>query len=173
MKLHIKAKVFSIHDKMEVLDENDEVAYRVSSKALSIHDKTRIEDAAGNEIAFVHAKAVSIHHVYYVEMADGTGFTMKEELAHLRDYIDVEELGWQLRGESVLAFDFDVYDANGHLLATAHRKFASMHGMYFIDIVDESRADELVALFVVVKHIIDHREDVSTTPSSTSAPSGD
>lgn len=169
MKLHIKAKVVSIHDKMEVLDESDEVVYRVSSKAISIHDKTRIEDAAGNEIAFIHAKAVSIHHVYYVEMADGTSFTMKEELTHLRDHIDVEELGWQLRGENVLAFDFGVYDADGRLLATAHRKLVSMHGIYDIDIVDENRADELIALFVVVKHIIDQRQQVATTSTSSSA----
>ncbi len=168
MKLHIKAKVVSIHEKMEVLDENDELVYRVSSKAISIHDKTHIEDAAGNEVAFIHAKAMSIHHVYYVEMADGTGYTMKEELTHLRDHIDVEELGWQLRGENVLAFDFDVYDADERLLAKAHRKLVSMHGIYYIDIVDESRADELIALFVVVKHIIDQRQQVVTTPAASS-----
>lgn len=169
MKLHIKAKVVSIHDKMEVLDENDEAVYRVSSKAITIHDKTHIEDAAGNEVAFIHAKAVSIHHVYYVEMADGTSFTMKEELTHLRDHIDVEELGWQLRGENVLAFDFGVYDADQRLLATAHRKFVSMHGIYDIDIVDESHADELIALFVVVKHIIDQRQQVATSSYASSS----
>ena len=41
MKLRIKAKILSVHEKMDVLDENDEVAYRVSRKAISVHDKTR------------------------------------------------------------------------------------------------------------------------------------
>ena len=111
---------------------------------------------------------MSVHHIYYVEMADGTSFTVRDELSHLCDRIDAEELGWQLRGKNIFAFDFDVYDAEERLLATAHRKLVSVHGVYDIDIVDESRSDELVALFVVVKRIIDQRQQV--TPSSN-APS--
>lgn len=48
MKLQIKSKLASIHDKSDVLDENGNLLYRVHSRALSIHDKTYIEDASGN-----------------------------------------------------------------------------------------------------------------------------
>ena len=158
MELHIKGKVVSIHDKMEVLDENDQVVYRVSSKALSIHNKTYIEDAAGNEVAYIHAKAISIHHRYYVEMVDGESFGLSEELFHVHDIVDIDALGWQLRGTNILAFDFEVTDQNGSVIATAHRKFVSMHGIYNLTVIDESQADKIVALFVVMRHIIEQRE---------------
>ena len=111
MKLQIKSKVVSIHDKIDVLDENENPVYRVHTKAVTIHDKTYIEDAAGNEVAYIHAKAVSIHHVYYVEMANGETFELKESLKHIRDFVDIEPLGWQLRGDSILEFNFQIYDA--------------------------------------------------------------
>ncbi len=164
MKLRIKAKILSVHEKMDVLDENDEVLYRVSRKAISVHDKTHIEDAAGNEVASIHAKVPSIHHIYYVDMADGTSFSMKEELAHLRDHIDVEELGWQLRGENVLAFDFGVFDAEGRQIAMAHRKLATLHGEYDLDVLDEGQVDKIVALFIVIAHIIALRQETATLP---------
>lgn len=104
------------------------MVYRVSSKALSIHNKTYIEDAAGNEVAYIHAKAISIHHRYYVEMVDGESFGLSEELFHVHDIVDIDALGWQLRGTNILAFDFEVTDQNGSVIATAHRKFVSMHG---------------------------------------------
>ncbi len=168
MKLRIKAKILSVHEKMDVLDENDEVAYRVSRKAISVHDKTRIENAAGDEVASFHAKVPSIHNIYYVEMANGTSFTMKEELTHLRDHIDVEELGWQLRGRNVLAFDFGVFDAEDREIATAHRKLATMHGEYDIDVLEESVVDEIVALFVVITRIIALRQETATLPVNQS-----
>lgn len=157
MKLQIKSKVVSIHDKIDVLDENENPVYHVHTKALTIHDKTYIEDAAGNEVAYIHAKAVSIHHVYYVEMANGETFELKESLKHIRDFVDIEPLGWQLRGDSILEFDFQIYDADGAVLASAHRKFVSIHGIYDMEIYDESKADQIVAIFIIMKHIVENR----------------
>ena len=167
MNLHIKANVISIHHKMEVLDDADQPVFRVHSKALSIHDKTYLEDAQGNEVAYIHAKAVSLHHVYYVDMVGGESFELSEQLFHMKDIIDIPELGWQIRGK-ILAFDFEVVDAEGNVLATAHRKVASVHGVYDLAINDESHAVELVALFIVVSHIILAR-NAATAESMASA----
>lgn len=162
MKLQIKSKVVSIHDKTDVLDENDNVVYRTHTKALTITDKTVLEDAAGNEVANIHAKAVSIHHIYYIDMTNGDSYELKEELAHIRDFVDIAPVGWQLRGNNIMAFDFQIYDADGAVLATAHRKFISMHGIYDMDILDESKVEVLLAIFIVIKHIVENR-DASTS----------
>lgn len=156
MDLHIKSKPISVHNAMEVLDDNDQVVYRVHSKALSVHDKTYLEDAQGNELAYIHAPVVSVHHVHYIEMTDGESFELSEELFHIKDIIDVEGLGWQLRG-SVLAFEFEVVDAEGRQLATAHRRYISLHNVYDLHIAAEDQAAKLVALFVVISHIVTER----------------
>ncbi|WP_080802220.1 LURP-one-related/scramblase family protein [Arabiibacter massiliensis] len=165
MNLHIKANVISIHHKMEVLDDADQPVYRASSKAITLHDRTYLEDAAGNEVAYIHAKAVSLHHVYYVEMAGGQSFELSEQLFHMKDIIDVPDLGWQIRG-NVLAFDFEVVDADERVLALAHRKLVSVHGVYDLEIADEGHADELVALFIVVNHIVQSRSDAMMMSST-------
>lgn len=157
MKLQIKSKVMSIHGKTDILDENENVVYRAHTKAVTIHDKTTLEDAEGNEVASIHAKAVSIHHVYYIEMANGDSYELKEELAHIRDFVDIAPVGWQLRGNNIMDFDFQIFDADDRVLATAHRKLVSVHGIYDMDILDEDNADVLVAIFIVIKHIVEIR----------------
>ena len=115
MNLHIKSKLVSIHHKMDILDDDDQPVYHVSGKPISLHDKTHITDLDGNEIASIHAKAVSIHHKYFVDMADGASFELSEQLFHIKDIIDIPELGWQLRG-SILAFEFQIVDAQERVL---------------------------------------------------------
>ena len=158
MKLHIKGKIISIHKKMEVLDENDNLAYQVSSKALSIHDKTYITDSQGNEIAYIHAKAISIHQVHYVEMNNGINFEIRLELGHpIHNVLDIIEFGWQIRGQFA-AHDYEIADSNGNVLAAAHRKWFSAHGIYYLDIFDDSKSDMLLAAYIVLEHILSNQE---------------
>lgn len=69
-------------------------------------------------------------------MANGVSFDLKEQLWHVKDIIDIEALGWQLRGD-FLAFNFQIVDAAENVIATAHRKVVSLHGIYTLDIADE------------------------------------
>lgn len=157
VKLQIKSKAVSIHGKTDVLDEAGTVVYRTHTKAVTVHDKTYLEDADGNEVAYIHAKAVSIHNVHYIDMASGESLELKEELKHIRDFVDIEPIGWQLRGDGILDFNFQIYDENGTVVATAHRKFASLHGIYDMEVLDESRMDVIVAIFIVIKRIVEIR----------------
>ena len=168
LELRISSKIGSVvHDKMDVLDAHDNVIYRVSSAAISLHDRTEIEDAAGNKVADIHAKLISIHNRYYVEMADGVKFEMASELLHLKDVVNIDELGWQLRGDHMLEFNFDIEDqATGAVVAHASRKLVSLHDSYTVQVFDRSRTDEIVAIFVVMKHIIEHRQQAAASSSS-------
>ena len=59
MLLHTKAKMLSIHDKVEVLNEADEVVYSAESKVLSIHHATTVRDGQGREVAKITQKPIS------------------------------------------------------------------------------------------------------------------
>lgn len=169
MKLHIKGKVISIHEKMDILDEDDNIVYRVSSKAISLHDKTHIEDAQGNEIAYIHAKAISIHQVHYVEMADGETFEIKMKLGHwIKNQFEIEELGWKMIGEFA-AHDYKILDENGEEIANAHRKWFSLHSIYYLDIHDESKAEKIIATYIVLEHILSKQEAAAASSSSSSS----
>lgn len=168
MKLHIKAKIISLHGKMDVLDEQENLVYKIASKAVSIHDKTYIKDAEDRDVAYIHAKAVSIHNVHYVEMADGVNFEVKAELFHLKDVINIEELGWQLRG-NFMSHDFQIADSNERVIAQAHRKWLSMHGIYYLDIIDEEKADTIIAVYTILEHMISARDAAAASGTAALA----
>ena len=166
MELHIKSKLISIHDKMDILDEDENVVYKVASKALSIHDKTYIMDNKGNEIAYVHAKAISIHQVHYVEMASGESFEIRLKLGHpFHNQLAIEELGWLIQGK-FSAHDYTILDENKTVLASAHCKWFSMHNIYYLDILDENKKELILAAYIVLEHILSNQEAAASTGSN-------
>lgn len=117
------------------------------------------------KVISIHAKAVSIHQVHYVEMANGVNFQMHIKLGHpIHNIIDIEELGWQIKGQFA-SHDYEIVDSNGKVLAAAHRKWLSMHGIYYLDIMDDDKVDKLIAAYIVLEHILSGQE--STAVSGT------
>ena len=171
LELRISSKIGSVlHDKMDVVDAHDNVIYRVHSAAVSLHDRTQIDDAAGNKVADIHAKLISIHNRYYVEMADGVQFEMASELLHLKDVVNIDELGWRLSGDHMIEFNFDIEDqATGAKVAHASRQLVSLHDTYTVEVFDRAHADEVVAIFVVMKHILEHRQQAAASSSASPA----
>ncbi|NCB93885.1 MAG: hypothetical protein EOM40_15200 [Clostridia bacterium] len=158
MILHLKNKIFTMHHKLEIFDDNENLMYEVSSKAVSIHDKTVIKDAQDQEIANIHRKVISIHERYFVDMSDGTSFEMRTEILHIiKEIIDIDALGWKIVG-NFLEHDYEIQDSNGNVLAASHKKWVSIHEKYAIDIRDESQMDLIVAVYVVLEHILEMRE---------------
>lgn len=168
-QLHIKQKVLSLHGKMKVLDNDENEVYNVESKMISIHNKTYIHNVQGEQIAFISRKPISIHEVHDVEMSDGTKFQLRTEWFHVvQDVIDIEGLGWHLHGD-FLQHNYEIWDETGKTVATTHMKWLSIHQISYIDILDESKQDIVVALFVALERIIDDRVAASTTTASTVA----
>lgn len=156
----ITGRLASIHKKMDVTDaQTGEVLYTVSAKAVSANRWTYVTDATtGEEIAQIHRKPASIHHIYYVDMVHGPDFQMSTQLFHLKDIKDIPELGLQLRG-NVMDFNFTIADqATDKVLAKGHRRLASLHRIYDLEIFDESKQDELVCIFILLKRMIDVRK---------------
>ncbi len=155
----ITGRLASAHKKIDITNAEGEVVYTVSSKVASIHHTGYVTDArTGKQIAEINAKVVSLHHIYYVDMADGTSFQLSTEFFHLKDIKDIPELNLQLRG-NVMDFNFSVVDlTTNEEVARAHRHLASLHRIFDLEVLDESRVDELVCIFVVLKRMIDIRK---------------
>ena len=158
MLLHTKAKMMSIHDKITIMDEADQVVYSVESKVLSIHHKTFVHDAQGRQVAEITQKPLSLHETHDIQMADGERIELKTELLHfMDDVIDLEGLGWQLRGD-ILQHNYQILDERGIQVASTHQKWVSVHDVYYIDVLDESQLDRIVCIYVALEQIIRARE---------------
>ena len=110
--LFTTSKVFTLHKHIDITDDAENIVYQADTKFPSIHDKTDIRDAAGNQVAHMERKLLTLHERHFVTMADGTAFQISNELFHIvKDITNIEELGWQLRG-NIAGLNFELYDAD-------------------------------------------------------------
>ncbi|MDO4291004.1 MAG: LURP-one-related family protein [Eggerthellaceae bacterium] len=171
MKLRIASKLLSVHDKIHITDEYDNPLYEVHTNAITMTDKTHIKTPDGTEVAYCHAKLFSpMHHTCYVEMVDGTAFEMSREWTHATDIIDIEGLGWQLRGEHMITLNFDLTDAEGNVLAAAHNDLVSLRDVFEVEVYDEEDVDIIAAIFVMFKHMVEQRRKSASDTKPIATP---
>lgn len=163
--LFTTSKVFTLHKKIDITDENENVVYHAETQFPSIHDKTDITDAQGNQVAHIEKKIVSFHERHFVSMADGTNFEISNELFHIiKDVTNIVGLGWQLTG-SILGLNFELYDENGEVIAVIAQKIFSVHDKYSIDIYRPEYEKTVIAILITLQHMIQDRENSSSSSS--------
>lgn len=166
--LFTSSKVMSLHHRIEITDADEAVVYRAESKFPSLHDKTEIFDASGRPVAHVEKKFLSLHERHFITMADGTAFELSNELFHLiRDITNLEGLGWQLQG-NILGLNFELYDANGAVIAVISQKMFSLHDKYCVDIYQPQHEKTVVAILITLQHMIRDRQAAAAASSSSS-----
>ena len=167
--LFTSTKVFTLHHKIDITDDREQVVYQASSKFFSLRDKTDITDAAGNQVAHIERKIFSIHQRHFVTMADGLQFELSTELLHLiKDVTNIVGLGWQLRG-NIIGLNFELYDRDGSVIAVIGQKLFSIHDKYCVDIYQPEQEAVVVAILVTLQHMIRDREAASSSSGSASS----
>lgn len=168
-RLYTSSKVFTLHHRIEVTDENENVVCRAETKFPSIHDKTDIFDANGRHVAYFERKLITLHEVHYVDMDNGKSFTLSNELLHIiRDVTNIEGLGWKIEG-NFLQLNFTIKDADGELIALVGQKLISLHDKYALDIYKPEYEEEAVALLITLQHMVNDRESAASAASSSSS----
>jgi uncharacterized protein YxjI len=114
-------------------------------------------------------KLLTLHERHFVTMADGTAFQISNELFHIvKDITNIEELGWQLRG-NIAGLNFELYDQSGDVIAVIGQKMFSIHDKYCIDIYQPQHEEKVIAILITLQHMIRDREAASSSSSSSSS----
>lgn len=167
-------KLGDLHRKIEITDEQGKVKYYTKSSVVAIKGKTDIMDARGEVIAHLEKKVVSLHEKHFITMADGRDITLSNELLHVvKDITNIEELGWQLRG-NIIGLTFNLIDQYGEPVATVGKKAVSIHDKYSIDIYQPEQEQVVVAIVVQLEKMLEARsENESDSAFSFGFGSGD
>ncbi len=166
--LFTSTKVFTLHHRIDIIDENEQVVYQAQTKFPSLHDKTDITDASGNPVAHIEKKILTLHQRHFITMADGQYFELSNELFHLiKDISNIEGLGWQLRG-NILGLNFELYDEAGSVIAVIGQKLISLHDKYCVDVYRPDLEKQVIAILITLQHMIRDRENRSAASSSSS-----
>jgi uncharacterized protein YxjI len=99
-------------------------------------------------------------------MADGTHFTLSNELYHIVDDITrIDELGWQLRG-NFIGLTFNLLDENSEPIATVRKQMVSIHNKYCIDMYQPELEPEVVAIVIQLEKMLEAREANKSSDSN-------
>ncbi len=170
--LFTSSKVFTLHHRITITDENENPVYTSETKFPSLHDKTTVRDAQGNQVAFISRKFFTLHERHFVSMADGTEFQLSNEFFHLiKDITNIEGLGWQMRG-NIIGLNFELYDTDDSIIAVISQKILSLHDKYCIDIYRPEHEQKIVAILITLQHMMHDREASSASFSSSSSNNG-
>lgn len=165
---YISSNLFSFSKKTEITDEYGNLVYNTQTAVLSFTDDTTITKANGDFVCNITRSIFSIHQRHTIEMRDGRQLSITKELFHpFSKVINIEEIGWQLRGD-LFAFRFEVEDANGRVVAIIGQKPFSIHDKYSVDIYDLSNEELIIGIVIAVKHMIADSKNSSSSSSSSS-----
>ena len=167
--LFTTTKVFTLHHHIDITDSNENIIYQANTKFPSLHDKTDITDADGRQVAHIERKFFTLHNRHFITMADGRSFEIATEFWHIiKDIANIEGLGWQLRG-NIIGLNFQLYDADGSIIAVIRQKMFSLHDKYCIDIYRPEEEKTVVAILVTLQHMMRDRAAASASYSSSSS----
>ena len=165
--LFTSTKVFTLHHRIDITDDREQVVYQAQTKFLSLHDKTDITDASGNPVAHIEKKILTLHQRHFITMSDGQSFELSNELFHLiKDITNIEGLGWQLQG-NILGLNFELYDQAGNVIAVIGQKMLSIHDKYCVDIYQPELERQVIAILITLQHMIRDRENTAAASSSS------
>ena len=165
--LFTSTKVFTLHHRIDITDDREQVVYQAQTKFPSLHDKTDITDASGNPVAHIEKKILTLHPRHFITMSDGQSFELSNELFHLiKDITNIEGLGWQLQG-NILGLNFELYDQAGNVIAVIGQKMLSIHDKYCVDIYQPELERQVVAILITLQHMIRDRENTAAASSSS------
>ena len=160
MKLYVNEKIFSLHNKFYIKDENDVDIYEISSKFFSFGDKTTISDMQGNKIAYIEQELLHITPNYNVYINDEFVFKIQKKFQLTKNDYKLSN-GYSVEG-NILSLDFDIYDDNNKLIGSIKRKIISVGDKYEITIDDVSKKEIILAIIVAITNDINRSQDSTT-----------
>lgn len=165
--LFTSSKVLSLHRHTDITDAQGSVVYQANTKFFTIKDKTDITDAQGRQVAHIEKKIFTLRERHYITMADGTKFELSREILHIyKDVMNIEGLGWQLRGNA-FGLNFELYDPQGEVIAVIGQKMISLHDKYCIDIYRPELEGIVIAILITLQHMIQDRRAAAASSSSS------
>ena len=164
MNLYLKQKIFTLRDKFEVYDENQNPVLSVEGKMVSAHQKHYIYDNAGNEVAYVHEKVLSLMPKFYVERPLGQTHEVKGKFAFLHEKMVVEDLDWVITGK-LLEHDYKI-TKDDQEIASIHQKWLAWGDTY--EILVASGIDEVLVLAVIICVDVLHKQQAAVDSAGAS-----
>ena len=160
MKFYVTEKLFSIHRKFYIKDEEKNDVYEISSKVISIGDKTTIKDMKGKEISYIKQNLLHLTSNYSVYINEKLTCTISKKLQLFKnDY--VIDNGYKIDG-SIMMLNFSIYNKADEIIGSIKRRFISIGDKYEIYIKNEKDIPLVLSIIVAITNDVNRNQIVAT-----------
>ena len=156
MKLYVKEKLMSFHNRYFIYDEMGEVAYEIESKVISIGDKTTIYDKFHNEVAYIEQEILHIMPHYNIYIGGEFKYNIKKKFKLLKNDYELSNM-YQVDG-SIWGYSFTILNDLGDTVASITREILTIGDKYQIDIIDEKDINTILTIIVAITNDIDRSQ---------------
>ena len=146
MKLYMKEKFFSFHDRFTIKDENGWDKYSVEGELFSLGKRLHILDNHGQEAALIRQQLLTFLPRYALSVRGREIGEIRKEFTFFYQRYVIDSLGWEVEG-SFWEHEFEIR-RGGRVIARIYKEWFTWGDSYCVDIADP--ADELPALAVVL-----------------------
>ena len=164
MKLYIKEKIFSLHNRYFIKDEQDNDILEISSKAISIGSKTWIKDPNGKELAYIEQELFHLMPNYNVFINGQKEFNIKKKFKFFKNDYELSN-NYKVEG-NFLSHNFTVLNDKGEKVGEITRKYLTIGDQYNIDIIDEKDYIVILTIIVAITNDIDRAQASAAASSS-------
>lgn len=154
LELYIRQRVFSLGDKYDVYNEQQEPVYHVQGELFSWGAKIHLYDLSGRELYFIRRKLLAFLPEYAVFQGDTFCARIKKELSFLTPRLGVESSfgSFEITG-NFLDMDYEIRK-DGTPLGELHKKWLSWGDTYLLSIRDDKDAAFFTALAIAVDNCL-------------------
>ena len=156
MKLFVKEKLLSMHNRYYIYNENEELAYEIESKVISIGEKTTIYDKNHNVVAYIEQEIFHLMPHYNVYIEDEYKYQIKKKFKPFKNDYELSNL-YKVDG-STFNLNFTIINNYGKKIALVNRKFLSIGDKYQIEILDEKDIYTILTIIVAITNDIDRSQ---------------
>ena len=148
MILKIKQKVMSLRGRYEILDEFDQIAYKIQGK-FSLPKRFEISDNDGNIVAVMKSKVFCIMPTFKLFLGEKEVGKVKKKVRMFKPAFKVDCNNWKIEG-NILGWDYSIVDASGNLIATLSKKVFNLVDYYTMNIVKPEDALMVVMIALTI-----------------------
>ncbi len=157
MKLFIKEKLISFHNRYFIYNEKGEQVYELVSKYFSVGNKTKLLDMDGKELVYVEQELFHLKPVYLLYIEGEFISTIKKKYFVGLPVYEAPELNLKVEG-NLLSTEYNIIDESDNIIANAKRKYISIGDKYQLEIYDEKNYLNILGILIAIINVIDERQ---------------
>lgn len=158
MKLYIKQRVFSLGDKYDIYDANENPVFHVRSELFTIGAKLHLCDTNGQELYYIKRRITLLLAKYEIYKNNILCATISQKMSFFKPRLNVDSSygNFEIKGD-LFGMDYEI-TRNGQYYGSVHKKWFTWGDSYELDIPDEDNAGFFCALVIAIDNCM-HNEN--------------